>query len=195
MAAKTFDAAPATTEDAPISLYHDSPYQISKLVGELYSNYYFTQYQLPVVKARFQNVYGPGEILGAGQWRGTPATVWRNVVPTFVYKALHGMPLPVENAGMASRDFIYVADVCRGLLACALRGKAGEVYNIANGTETSIKDLAMLINKITGNTTPITYLPSAPGIIPAGALAVRKKHGKSSGLRLILRCLTVWVKR
>jgi UDP-glucose 4-epimerase len=159
VAAKTFDEVHAAMEDAPISLYHDSPYQISKIIGEFYSNYYFTQYQMPVVKARFQNVYGPGEILGAGQWRGTPATVWRNVVPTFVYKALQGLPLPVENEGIASRDFIYVEDVCRGLLACALRGQAGEVYNIASGKETSIKELALLTNVTTGNTASIEYKP------------------------------------
>ena len=44
------------------------------------------------MRARFQNVYGPGEILGAGRWRGTPATVWRNVTPTFVWKALMASP-------------------------------------------------------------------------------------------------------
>jgi nucleoside-diphosphate-sugar epimerase len=162
VAAKTFDEAQATTEEAPISLYHDSPYQISKLIGELYSNYYCTQYQMPVVKARFQNVYGPGEILGAGQWRGTPATVWRNVVPTFVYKALQNMPLPVENQGLASRDFIYVEDVCRGLMACACRGKAGEVYNIATGKAIAIMDLARLVNELTGNRAGIDYLPKRP---------------------------------
>src|SRR5439155_11808 len=64
-AAKTFEEANATTEDMPISLYHDSPYSISKLIGEMYGNYYFARYGLPFVKARFQNVYGPGEILGA----------------------------------------------------------------------------------------------------------------------------------
>src|SRR5262249_34873462 len=83
-AEKTFDKANATTEDAPVSLYLDSPYQMSKIFGEFYGNYYFKQYGVPFVKARFQNVYGPGEILGAGQWRGTPATVWRNVTPSFV---------------------------------------------------------------------------------------------------------------
>lgn len=65
VAEKTFDQARATTEEAPVSLYLDSPYQISKIIGELYGNYYFKQYGLPVVKARFQNVYGPGEVLGA----------------------------------------------------------------------------------------------------------------------------------
>ena len=81
------------TEDGPVPLDLDSPYQISKVVGEFYSVYYHRRHGLPTVRARFQNVYGPGEILGAGRWRGTPATVWRNVTPTFVYRALKGLPL------------------------------------------------------------------------------------------------------
>src|SRR5256885_13358898 len=66
VAEKTFDEASATPEDAPASLFHDSPYSISKLIGEMYGNYYFARHKLPFVRARFQNVYGPGEILGAG---------------------------------------------------------------------------------------------------------------------------------
>ena len=136
VAEKTFDGAEATTEDAPVSLWLDSPYQISKIVGEYYSNYYFTRHGLPTVKARFQNVYGPGEVLGAGRWRGTVNTVWRNVVPTFIYKALHDEALPVENGGIATRDLIYVEDMAQGLIACATQGEAGEVYNLASGRET-----------------------------------------------------------
>ena len=108
VAEKTFEGAEATQEDAPVSLWLDSPYQISKIIGEYYSNYYFSRHGLPTVKARFQNVYGPGEVLGAGRWRGTVNTVWRNVTPTFIYKALNHEALPVENGGIASRDFIYV---------------------------------------------------------------------------------------
>ena len=159
VAEKTFDEALATTEDAPVSLYLDSPYQISKIIGELYSNYYFAHYSLPVVKARFQNVYGPGEILGAGKWRGTPATVWRNVTPTFIYRALKEMPLIVENEGIATRDFIYVDDIVRGLMQCATKGKPGEVYNLASGVETSILELANLINRLTNNPTPLQLGP------------------------------------
>jgi len=160
VAEKTFDAAAATREDAPVSLYHDSPYQISKIVGELYGNYYFARHGVPFVKARFQNVYGPGEILGAGQWRGTPATVWRNVTPTFVWKALKREALPVENGGIATRDFIYVEDIAEGLTACATRGKPGEVYNLAAGAETSIRELAETVNELTGNPTPIRLAPA-----------------------------------
>ena len=160
VAPKTFDGATATTEDAPVSLFHDSPYSISKLVGEMYGNYYFSRYGLPFVKARFQNVYGPGEILGAGRWRGTPATVWRNVTPTFIWKALHGEALPVENGGIASRDFIFVEDMAKGLVACALKGEPGEIYNLGSGMEVTIRELAERVNKYTGNTTPIALAPA-----------------------------------
>ena len=160
VAPKTFEAAEATRETDPVSLHLDSPYQISKIIGEFYGNYYFARHGVPFVKARFQNVYGPGEILGAGQWRGTPATVWRNVTPTFIWKALRGEKLPVDNGGIATRDFIYVDDVVEGLLLCALCGTAGEVYNLASGVETSIKELALLVNALAGNPAPLALQPA-----------------------------------
>lgn len=160
VAEKTFGDAQATMEDAPVSLFHDSPYSISKLVGELYGNYYFLRHRLPIVKARFQNVYGPREILGAGRWRGTVHTVWRNVTPTFIWRSLNGEALPLDNGGNATRDFIFVEDMARGLMACALRGEPGEVYNLASGVETTILELASLINTLTGNPTPPDVRPA-----------------------------------
>jgi nucleoside-diphosphate-sugar epimerase len=160
VAPKTFDEASATDEDAPISLHFDSPYQISKIVGELYGNYYFSRYDLPFVKARFQNVYGPREILGAGEWRGTAATVWRNVVPTFVYRALHGEPLPLERGGVATRDFIYVDDIVEGLVRCSVLGEPNGVYNLASGVETPIHSLAETINELAGNAAGVEILPA-----------------------------------
>lgn len=160
VAEKTYDAPTATTEEQPVTLYHDSPYSISKIIGELYGNYYFQRHQLPFVKARFSNVYGPREILGAGQWRGTVHTVWRNVTPTFVWRSLNGEALPLDNGGNASRDFIFVEDMARGLMACALKGEAGGVYNLATGRETSILELATLINEYTGNKTPLDLRPA-----------------------------------
>ncbi len=159
VAEKTFDEAKASKEVDLVSLEMDSPYSISKIIGEFYSKYYFKQHQLPVVRARFQNVFGPGEILGAGKWRGTPATVWRNVIPTFIYKSLKKQALPLENRGIATRDFIYVEDIVRGLIHCALFGEAGEVYNLASGKEFTILQLAESINQLTGNPTPFEHLP------------------------------------
>lgn len=160
VARRTSDQAQATVEDAPIPAQMDSPYAISKVVGEFYALYYHAHAGLPTVRARFQNVYGPGEILGAGRWRGTPATVWRNVIPTFVYKAIKRQALPLEGGGAATRDFIYVGDIVRGLLLCATIGASGDVYNLASGVETAILDLADLVNQITGNPTPVEILPA-----------------------------------
>lgn len=160
VAAKTYDSPTATTEEQPVTLYHDSPYSISKLVGELYGNYYWMRHQLPFVKARFSNVYGPREMLGAGRWRGTVHTVWRNVIPTFIWRAMNAEALPLDNGGNASRDFIFVEDMARGLMACALKGEPGGIYNLATGKETTILQLATLINELTSNKTPADLKPA-----------------------------------
>jgi len=158
-AEKTFGTACATDEEAPISLVQDSPYSMSKIFGEFYAVYFNRQHNVPTVRARFQNVYGPGEVLGAGQWRGTYATVWRNVTPTFMYKAIMNQDIPLENKGIATRDFIFVDDICKGLIACALKGVAGDVYNLGSGKETTIAQLAEKIVAITGSKSKIDYLP------------------------------------
>lgn len=160
VAEKTYSDAQATNEDDPISLYLDSPYQISKIVGELYLNYFEKSSGLPSVKARFQNVYGPREILGAGEWRGTPATVWRNVTPTFIYKAIKGHKLSLDNDGQNSRDFIYVEDLVDGLIRCAAYGEIGGVYNLASGVETTIKQLAEVIIQETASVSELEMLPA-----------------------------------
>jgi nucleoside-diphosphate-sugar epimerase len=148
LAEHTYDDASPTEEDGPVPLDLDSPYQISKVVGEFYSVYYHRMHDLPTVRARFHNVYGPREILGAGRWRGTAATVWRNVTPTFVYRCLRDLPIVLDNGGRASRDFVYVGDVVEGLLLCATRGEPGDVYNLASGVETSIQELATLVRRL-----------------------------------------------
>jgi nucleoside-diphosphate-sugar epimerase len=159
---EVYESAEPVTEDGGVALDLDSPYQISKVVGEFYSVYYNREHGLPTVRARFQNVYGPGEVLGAGRWRGTPATIWRNVTPTFVYRALKGLPLQLDNGGVASRDFVYVDDVARGLLACAERGTPGDVYNLASGVETTIRRLAELIVELSGSSSELEIAPRRP---------------------------------
>jgi nucleoside-diphosphate-sugar epimerase len=183
VAKKTYDEVGATDEDAEVSLYHDSPYQISKIIGEFYGNYYWTRYKLPFVKARFQNVYGPREILGAGKWRGTPATVWRNVTPTFIWKALNQEALPVENGGVASRDFIYVDDIVEGLVACALKGNPGDVYNLASGDETTIQELSEKINHLTSNPTPIQFSPARTWDRSGKRFGCTQKANKALGFK------------
>jgi nucleoside-diphosphate-sugar epimerase len=125
-----------------VSLHLDTPYQITKLLGELYCNFFNNFYGVPVVKARFFNVYGPGEIPGR----------YRNVIPNFIYRALHQQPLPITGTGEETRDFTFVEDIVDGVLRAGANPKAvGEAFNLASGKETKIKDLAKTINESTGN--------------------------------------------
>ena len=69
------------------------------------------------------------------------------------------MSLQLENAGSGSRDFIFVDDIAKGLMACAAKGQPGDVYNLASGRETTIRELAELIMKITGSQSKLEILP------------------------------------
>ncbi len=141
-----------------VTLKLDTPYQISKIVGEFYCNFYHKQFGIPTVRARFQNVYGPGEILGAGRWRGSDATIWRNVVPIFIYQALKNSSLTILGSGDESRDFIYVDDIVDGLIKCAtVKDIYGDVFNVSYGAQTTIRDLAELIVEKTNSSSKIIF--------------------------------------
>ena len=141
--------APLPLREDFVSLHLDTPYQITKLLGELYCNFFHRYYDLPVVRARLFNVYGPGEIPGR----------YRNVIPNFLYWALHGQPLPITGSGQETRDFTYVGDIVAGLLrAGVLPGAVGEAINLAAGVETTVMDLAEQVNALTGNAAGIRHL-------------------------------------
>jgi len=142
--------APLPLKEDFISLHLDTPYQIHKLLGELYCNYFHNYYGLPVAIARYFNVYGPGEVPGK----------YRNVTPNFIWWAMHGQPLPITGTGEETRDFTYVEDIIDGTLRMGVVDEAvGEAINLASGTETKIIDLANWINEITGNKAGIIFKP------------------------------------
>jgi nucleoside-diphosphate-sugar epimerase len=151
VAEKTWDKPVATTESNFTSLIHDSPYSISKITGEMYCSYYALQHSIDVITVRFQNVYGPREILGAGEWRGTESTIWRNVIPTFIYRALENQKLFVNSH--ASRDFIFIEDLVLGISLAKEKGKSGSVYNLGTGKEIMISELARKIIEAVGSDT------------------------------------------
>ena len=68
--------------------------------------------------------------------------------------------LPLTGTGDETRDFTYVLDLVQGLIKAAFYEDAiGQAFNLASGTETKIKDMIAMVNKSTGNTTPITHFP------------------------------------
>jgi len=139
-------SAPLPLKEDFMSMHLSTPYQITKMLGELYCNFFANHYGLKVVKPRFFNSYGPGEVPGQ----------YRNVIPNFIYWAMKGQPLPITGTGEETRDFTYVGDLVDGLLrAGILESAIGQEFNLASGKETRIGDVARMINAATGNAAAI----------------------------------------
>jgi nucleoside-diphosphate-sugar epimerase len=135
-------AAPLPLKEEFMSMHLTTPYQITKMLGELYANFFHHHYGLNVVKARFFNSYGPGEVPGQ----------YRNVIPNFIFRALSGLPLPFTGSGEETRDFTYVMDIVDALLRAGYFERAiGQEMNIASGSEVNILKMAERINELTGN--------------------------------------------
>ena len=144
-------AAPMPLKEDFMSMHLTTPYQITKMLGELYANFFNHHYGLPVVKTRFFNSYGPGEVPGQ----------YRNVIPNFIFWALSGQPLPFTGSGGETRDFTYVMDIVDALLRAGYLEQAiGQEMNIASGKETNILEMAERINALTGNTAGIKRAPA-----------------------------------
>lgn len=138
---------PFKEQDISIKLH--TPYQVTKLLGELYTNYFYNLYGLPIVNARFFNLFGPGEVPGK----------YRNVIPNFFYWAMTGNPLPITGDGSETRDWTYVTDIVRGILAMGIEEEAiGEAINLGSGKDNKVIDMANTVNELTGNKNGIKYV-------------------------------------
>lgn len=126
----------------------DTPYAVTKLLGEQYVNFFHEHHDMQTVVLRFFNSYGPGEYPGK----------YRNVIPNFMYKALHGIPLTIFGDGNETRDFTYIDDTVQAILIASKHPLAvGRTYNVASGTEVRISDLTKAIIKICNSNSPIEY--------------------------------------
>ena len=140
-------------EDADLVLgptsKHRWAYACSKMIDEFLALAYWKERKLPVVIVRLFNTVGPRQ---TGQYG--------MVVPNFVRQALSGGPITVFGDGTQSRSFTYVGDVVRGMVALINEPRAvGHVFNIGNGREISIHDLAVKIKAMTGSASPIVKIP------------------------------------
>jgi UDP-glucose 4-epimerase len=140
-------------EDADLVLgptsKHRWAYACSKLIDEFLALAYWKERKLPVIVVRLFNTVGPRQ---TGQYG--------MVIPTFVRQALAGHPITVFGDGTQSRSFTYVGDVVRALIALINEPKAvGQVFNIGNGQEISIGELAEKMKKTTGSDSEIVRIP------------------------------------
>ncbi|MFC1898790.1 NAD-dependent epimerase/dehydratase family protein [Chloroflexota bacterium] len=163
---------PFEEHDVSISLH--TPYQVTKLLGELYTNYFHNLYGLPIVNARFFNVFGPGEVPGR----------YRNVIPNFMYWAMHGQSLPITGDGTETRDWTYVEDIVSGLITMGIEEKAiGQAINLGSGTEHKVIDMANLVNEITGNKSGVKFTQRRDWDVKTRLLSSIDKAGNILGYK------------
>jgi len=128
---------------------HRWAYACSKLLDEFLALAYWKERKLPVVIVRLFNTVGPRQ---TGQYG--------MVLPTFVRQALGGQPITVFGDGRQSRSFTYVGDVVEALIALASEPRAvGEVFNIGNTGEVTIRQLAERVKSLTASDSLIQYIP------------------------------------
>ncbi len=128
---------------------HRWAYACSKAIDEFLALAYWKERKLPVIIVRFFNTVGPRQ---TGQYG--------MVIPNFVRQALAGEPITVFGDGTQSRSFTHVADVVRALIALIHEPKAiGQVINIGNTEEVTIRELAERVRKQSGSSSLIRLIP------------------------------------
>ena len=115
----------------------NSPYSAAKAGGDLLARAYAKTYGLNVSITRCSNNYGPYHFP-------------EKVIPLFVTNLLDGKKVPLYGEGQNVRDWLYVADHCRGVQLVVEQGLPGEFYNIGGGRELSNKELTQLLLDATG---------------------------------------------
>ena len=128
-----------------------SPYGASKLCGEAYLHAFAGSFGLRPVALRFANVYGPYSAHKKG------------VVTRWIRAALAGGTFEIYGEGSASRDYLHVEDLCRGIIAAAESELSDEVLHLASERETTLKELAQLIIELAGADVDIVHHPKRPG--------------------------------
>ena len=111
----SIDAPHEADENFPLRA--SSPYSASKAGSDLLALSYFVTYRLPVTVTRASNNYGPYQFP-------------EKLIPLMISNAIDDKPLPIYGDGMQVRDWLYVDDHCRAILAAIERGRDGEIYNI-----------------------------------------------------------------
>jgi UDP-glucose 4-epimerase len=133
-----------------------SPYGIDKLASEHALDYYAAVHGVPTTALRFFNVYGP---------RQDPSSPYSGVISIFADRARAGRPLTLYGDGSQTRDFVYVGDVVRAIIAGLGDGGDRVVANVGTGREITVLELARTIVELCGGKSTIDHAPPRAGEI------------------------------
>ncbi|MBI1343867.1 MAG: NAD-dependent epimerase/dehydratase family protein [Terrimonas sp.] len=131
-----------------------SPYAMTKLAGEMLGHVYSRLFGIRFIALRFFTVFGPGQRPDLAIHKFTKAIA-------------KGKPITMYGDGSTSRDYTYVDDIVKGIIAAAkFEGADFEIINIGNNYSISLKDLIQAIETVTGKKAIIEQYPDQPGDVP-----------------------------
>jgi dTDP-glucose 4,6-dehydratase len=147
---------PAFSETTPYS--PNSPYSASKAGSDHLVRAYHHTYGLPTLTTNCSNNYGPYQFP-------------EKLIPLVIHHALNGRKIPVYGDGANIRDWLYVKDHCRAIMAVLEKGRPGEVYNIGGNSEKTNLDVVHTICTILDEVTTdqnrrdtlVTFVADRPG--------------------------------
>lgn len=125
-----------------------SPYGATKLAVEHYVQSFSYCYQLNAISLRFFNIYGQGQ-----------SFEYAGVIEKFLDRIRKGKPLTIYGNGRNTRDFVSIEDIVQAIMLSMkkIKGKRGNVYNIATGSSVSINDLAKTMVSLSGKKLAIVH--------------------------------------
>jgi dTDP-glucose 4,6-dehydratase len=137
--------------DEKFPLEPSSPYSAAKAGSDLLALGYFKTYKMPVMVTRASNNYGPYQFP-------------EKLIPLMISNALEDKALPVYGDGMQVRDWLYVEDHCRAIMAVLEKGRDGEIYNIGGNRSVPNRWVIEQILAITGKPASLmTTVTDRPG--------------------------------
>ena len=148
-----------------------SPYGLEKQVNEEYADLYRRGFEFSSLGLRFFNVYGP---------RQDPKSPYAGVIALFVDRISQGKSLSIYGDGKQTRDFIYVKDVARAIVA-ALDSQCSGACNIATGRQITLLELVEILSDITGNQCDVSFKTARDGDI-RHSLAIVKRMNQELGI-------------
>lgn len=161
------------TEEHP--LLAETPYAAGKAAADLFLKSYVNMFDLDIVTLRPFNNYGPRQ----------NKNNFAAVIPLTIDRILNGEAPVITGDGLQTRDFIFVADTVRNMLALTEHAyEKGGVYNAGSGRETSIKDLVQAICDVMGYDGKIEY-------VEARTADVRRHMADSSKFDALLGGLNI----
>ena len=141
-----------------------SPYGTAKLAAEEYLATWNRLHGTRHVALRFANVYGPRQL----------AKLEGGVVAIFTDRLRAGEPVTIFGDGEQTRDYVYVGDVVRAVLAAI--GRDGGVYNVGTGTETSVNELFEQCRRVAGVDADASHAPARAGDVLHSVLDVSRSE-------------------